>query len=56
MCELYLIASYPISSTFTILKFSYVTPGSISLDLITLRHFFVPAFYFSAYNVCDISI
>jgi len=52
MCELYLIESYPISSTLTFVDFSYVTPGSISLGLITLRHFFMPAFYSSAYKVC----
>ena len=56
MCELYLIESYPISSTLAIINFSYVIPGSISLGLMTLRHFFVPAFYSSAYKMCEIAI
>lgn len=45
-CDLYYIASCWILSTFTSATFiTYITLGWISLGVITLRHFFVPAFF-----------
>jgi len=48
--------SYFILSTFTIATLRYVTSEYNSLGLVTLQHFFVPAFYLSAYKSCYISI
>jgi len=56
MRELCHIASYRIFSTFTIATFNYVTSGYISCGVITLRLFFAPAFCFSAYKACFISL
>ena len=50
ICELYHTASFRILSTFTFATFSYVISGYISLGLVTLRHFFVPACYYVTFQ------